>query len=198
MLGVKPASAAPAPTVRGRGIPKPLRRFVSERDGGRCAFVGTDGHRCESTRQLEIDHIQPIALGGETKPENLRLLCRPHNQFEAERVLGKDHVAKKREFALRERARDKAAAKASVARAQARGAAPKSTTKPTGPPPHPQHDDILAALNGLGFKKAEASRGADLAKAQPEASLEACVRLALTVLTRAVVVRGERRARCSA
>jgi hypothetical protein len=199
-LGVKPASAAAAPTVRGRGIPKPLRRFVSERDGGRCAFVSADGHRCESTRQLEIDHIQPIALGGETKPENLRLLCRPHNQFEAERVLGKDHVAKKREFAQRESAREKAAAKSSAARAQARGAAPDSTrtTKPTGPPPHPQHDDIIAALSSLGFNKAEAGRGADLAKAQPEVSLETCVRAALTVLTRAVVVRGERRARCSA
>ena len=199
-LGAKPASAAAAPRVRGRGIPKPLRRFVSERDGGRCAFVGTEGHRCESTRQLEIDHIQPIAMGGETKPENLRLLCRAHNQYEAERVLGKDHVAKQRELAQRERARDKAAAKSGAARAQARGAAPESTskTKPSGPPPHPQHDDILAALSSLGFNKAEAGRGADLARSRPEASLEACVRLALTVLTRAVVVRGERRAKCSA
>jgi hypothetical protein len=197
-LGVKPASAAAAPRVRGRAIPKPLQRFVWERDGGRCAFVSDDGHRCESTRQLEIDHIQPIALGGETNPENLRLLCRPHNQFEAERVLGKDHVAKKREFAKRERARDKAAAKSSVARAGARAAAPKRTTKPTGPPPHPHHDDILAALSSLGFNKAEAGRGADLARAHPEASLETCVRQALTVLTRAVVVRGARLARCSA
>jgi hypothetical protein len=197
-LGVKPASAAAAPHVRGRGIPKPLRRFVSERDGGRYAFVSADGHRCESTRQLEIDHIQPIALGGETKPENLRLLCRPHNQYEAERVLGKDHVAKKRELAQRERARDKAAAKSSGARGQARKAASENATKRESPPPHPHHDDILAALSGLGFHKAEASRGADLARSQPEASLEACVRLALTVLTRAVAVRGERRAKSSA
>jgi hypothetical protein len=175
-----------------------LQRFVWERDGGRCAFVSADGHRCEATSRLEFDHIQPLALGGETKPENLRLLCRAHNQFEAERVLGKDHVARKREFAQRERARDKAAAKSSDARAQARGAASKSTTKPAGPPPHPQHDDILAALSGLGFNKAEAGRGADLAKEQPEALLETCVRQALSVLTRSVVIRGERRARCSA
>jgi hypothetical protein len=32
----------------------------------------------------------------------------------------------------------------------------------------------------------------------PEASLEACVRHALTQLTRSVTIRGERRARCSA
>jgi hypothetical protein len=147
---------------------------------------------------LEFDHIQPLALGGTTTPENLRLLCRAHNQFEAERVLGKDHVAKKREFAQRERARNNVAARSSAARAQARGAASKRATKPTGPPPHPHHDDILAALSGLGFDKAEAGRGADLAKERPEASLEACVRLALTTLTRSVVARGARLARSSA
>jgi hypothetical protein len=195
-LGAKPGAAVPASA--GRGIPKSVCRLVWERDGGKCAFVSADGHRCETTRRLEIDHIQPLALGGATTPDNLRLLCRPHNQFEAERVLGKDHVAKKREFAQRERARNKAAAKSSAARAQARGAASKSTTKPTGPLPHPEHDDILAALSSLGFNKAEAGRGADLAKTQPEASLEACVRSALTLLTRSVAIRGERRARCSA
>jgi hypothetical protein len=184
-LGAKPASAVT--TARGRRIPKPLIRLVWERDGGRCAFVGTDGHRCEETRRLELDHIVPVAQGGGSNPENLRLLCRPHNQFEAERVLGKEHVEHKRELAQRERSRDKSAAKATAARAKARK-----------PAKHAHHDDILAALQGLGFRQAEARRGAQLAAAQPEASLEACVRLALTHLTRAVVVRGERRARCSA
>ena len=113
-------------------------------------------------------------------------------------MLGKDHVSKKRELAQRERARDKAAARSSAARAQARGAASKRTAKPTGAPPHPHHDDILAALSSLGFNNAEAGRGADLARAHPEASLETCVRQAQTVLTRAVVVRGAPLARCSA
>jgi hypothetical protein len=184
-LGVKPASAVT--TACGRRIPKPLIRLVWERDGGRCAFVGTDGHRCEETRRLELDHIVPVAQGGASNPENLRLLCRPHNQFEAERVLGKEHVQRKRELAQRERSRDRSAAKASAARAKARKSAK-----------HAHHDDILAALQGLGFRQAEARRGAALAAAQPAASLEACVRLALTDLTRAVAVRGERRARCSA
>jgi 5-methylcytosine-specific restriction endonuclease McrA len=115
-LGAKPASATAVPRGGGRGIPKALRRFVCERDGGRCAFVSADGHRCESTRRLEIDHIQPVALGGETKPENLRLLCRAHNQYEAERVLGREHVQAQRELANRTRARAKAATAAAASR----------------------------------------------------------------------------------
>jgi hypothetical protein len=41
----------------------------------------------------------------------------PHNQYEAERMFGKEHVQEKRELAQRERGRAKAAAKARVARA---------------------------------------------------------------------------------
>ncbi len=197
-LGVKPASAVT--TASGRRIPRPLVRLVWERDGGRCAFVGTDGHRCEETRRLELDHIVPVAQGGTTKPENLRLLCRPHNQYEAERVLGKEHVQRKRELAQRERARDKAAEARSKTRARARAGSGTNAARAKAPrvAKHTHHDDILAALRGLGFRPVEARRGAQLAAAQPEASLEACVRLALTHLTRAVAVRGERRARCSA
>ena len=199
-LGVKPASATAVPRAGGRGIPKPLRRFVWERDGSRCAFLSADGHRCESTRRLEIDHIQPLALGGRTEPENLRVLCRAHNQFEAERVLGKEHVERKRELAQRERAQVRAAKAASASHTKVRAADKSSLSSVSvgGAAKHPHHDDILAALLGLGFKQAEARRGAELAAERLEASLEACVRRALTELTRAVVVRGERRARCSA
>jgi hypothetical protein len=180
-LGAKPGAVVPASS--GRGIPKSVYRLVWERDGGKCAFVSADGHRCDATRRLEIDHIQPLALGGATTPDNLRLLCRPHNQFEAERVLGKDHVAKKREFARRERARAKAATKAESARAKER---------------EERRDDITSALRGLGFTVVEARRGAKLSDSLPEASLETCVRHALTALTRSVKMRGERRARCTA
>ena len=208
-LGAKPGSAKAAPRARGRGIPRALRRLVWERDGGRCAFVSADGHRCESTRRLELDHVQPLALGGETTPENLRVLCRAHNRHEAERILGKEHVQQRRELAQRERARAKAAATTSAARAISRaeaGSAPAGAIakaraeQPAAPetPRHAHHDDILAALRGLGFTQAEARRGVDLANSMPDATLEACVRLALTELTRAVAVRGERRARCTA
>jgi len=183
------ASLAPGQVrpPRGRGIPKALRREVWERDGGRCTFVGTDGHHCGATHRLEFDHFVPKARGGETTADNLRLLCRPHNQFEAERVLGKDHVAQRRELAQRERARAKVATEASAARAKAREVAKRA-----------RHDDVLAALRGLGFTVAEAKRGAALADAMPEASLEACLKHALTDLTRVTAMRGERRARCMA
>jgi 5-methylcytosine-specific restriction endonuclease McrA len=213
-LGAKPASAKAAPRAGGRGIPRALSRFVWERDGGRCAFVSADRHRCESTHRLEIDHIQPVALGGETKPENLRLLCRVHNQYEAERVLGKEHVQNRRELEGRARARTKAATAAAASRSRARaGATPEARNVRTPArkaarkaheaqearaAQHPHHDDILAALLGLGFTKPEASRGGKLADTMLEASLETCVRQALTELTRPVVARGERRARCTA
>jgi hypothetical protein len=176
-----------------------LRRYVWERDGGRCAFVSADGHRCDSTRRLEIDHVRPVAMGGETKPENLRLLCRAHNQYEAERLLGKDRVQDRRELESRARARAKAgtATAASRSRARTREAAEAASVTAQAAK-HPDHDDILAALLGLGFTKPEASRGGALADAMPEASLETCVRQALTELTRPVVARGERRARCTA
>jgi hypothetical protein len=68
------------------------RREVFERDGGRCSFVGVDGKRCESTHLLEYDHVQPRALGGKHGADNLRLLCRSHNQYIAEKVFGEDKV----------------------------------------------------------------------------------------------------------
>ena len=74
--------------------------------------MSADGHRCEETGRLEIDHITPVALGGTTTPENLRVLCRAHNQFEAERVLGKEHVQRRREIARLERVKVRPAAKA--------------------------------------------------------------------------------------
>ena len=60
-------------------------------------YTAPDGTRCSCTQNLEFDHIYPHALGGESIEENLRLLCRSHNQMMAERVLGKEFVRLKRE-----------------------------------------------------------------------------------------------------
>ena len=62
----------------------------------RCAFVGTDGRICGERRFLELDHKRPRALGGSDEPSNLRWLCRAHNLFEAERLLGPDRVDRER------------------------------------------------------------------------------------------------------
>ncbi|OGR59408.1 MAG: hypothetical protein A2X36_12700 [Elusimicrobia bacterium GWA2_69_24] len=65
-----------------RRIPRWVKQAVWKRDGGRCAFTATDGTKCLSREFLEFDHIVPWALGGPSnKPDNIRLLCRAHNQF---------------------------------------------------------------------------------------------------------------------
>jgi len=69
-------------------IPASVRRAVLERDGGRCTFVGPDGHRCESRRLLEFHHIVPVGKGGATTVEGVTLHCRAHNLLAAERDYG--------------------------------------------------------------------------------------------------------------
>lgn len=70
-----------------RHIPAGIKRAVWQRDGGRCAFVGTSG-RCEATGFLEFHHVRPYADGGDTRVENMELRCRAHNAYEAEQYFG--------------------------------------------------------------------------------------------------------------
>lgn len=82
---------SPATPHRGT-IPRAVRRAVFERDGERCTFVGVDGRRCSARTFLELDHVQPHALGGANTVGNLRVLCRAHNRLFAERTFGREHV----------------------------------------------------------------------------------------------------------
>ena len=75
-----------------RYIPATLRDQVFERDRGECTFAGPTGNRCGSTHALQVDHIVPVALGGASTLDNLRLLCGKHNRLEAERLLGPKRV----------------------------------------------------------------------------------------------------------
>lgn len=70
-----------------RHVPASVRRVVWARDGGQCAFVGTEG-RCTARGFLELHHIEPFALGGPTTIDNLQLRCRAHNAYEAETAFG--------------------------------------------------------------------------------------------------------------
>ena len=84
--------AAPRPgrgtgSGRGRHIPAAVRREVSTRDAGRCAFVGRAG-RCRETSFLEFHHVTPYAAGGATTADNIELRCRAHNQHEARVFFG--------------------------------------------------------------------------------------------------------------
>ena len=55
------------------GISKELKKAVFDRDGGRCV-------KCDSTFDLQYDHIIPSDFGGATTLENLQLLCSACNQ----------------------------------------------------------------------------------------------------------------------
>ena len=74
-------------------IPAATRREVFARDGEQCTYVDFEGRRCECRTRLELDHIQPRALGGADDASNLRARCRAHNLHAAEEIFGKDHVA---------------------------------------------------------------------------------------------------------
>jgi len=85
-------------------IPRSTRRVVLERDGLSCSWVDEHGVRCGSRAWLEYDHRHPRAKGGGSEPDNLRLLCRQHNRFAAEREYGRRHV----EHSIAERRRQPA------------------------------------------------------------------------------------------
>jgi 5-methylcytosine-specific restriction endonuclease McrA len=82
-----------------RHIPASVKRAVSERDQRRCTFVSESGKRCDERGVLEYDHAEPVACGGTATVDNVRLLCRAHNQHAAERAFGAEFMDKKREEA---------------------------------------------------------------------------------------------------
>ena len=88
--------AATSPARNGRQIPAHVRRAVWVRDGGRCTYIAPRGHRCNARRFLEFDHIVPVARGGASTEDNVRLRCRQHNQDDAKHVYGTEFMSRKR------------------------------------------------------------------------------------------------------
>jgi hypothetical protein len=153
---------------RARHIPADVRAEVYKRDGGACTFVSDDGRRCTCRHALQYDHIVPVAQGGASTAENLRLLCPAHNQLEAERRFG-------REFIEQERAASRSG--------RLQPSEPKEKPKEQLKAPH--EDDVRAALTELGYRRAEVSIGLSAAAMlSAEAGAEARVRAALTALSR--------------
>jgi hypothetical protein len=142
-------------------IPAEVRRTVWERDRGRCTFTSEAGVRCPSCTDLEIDHVIPRARGGRSDdPGNLRLRCRAHNQYEAERTFGKAFMEAKREQARaaaakrkaerearREQARATAAERRKAERAAARAAAEAAEKAAREAR---EHEDFLWWMERLG------------------------------------------------
>lgn len=60
---------------KSRYIPAHLKREVFEKAQYKCSWPS-----CSSVYGLEVDHIKPVSEGGQTSRDNLRLLCRHHNQ----------------------------------------------------------------------------------------------------------------------
>ncbi len=64
-----------------RYIPQKVVHSVWQRAQGKCML-------CKSTRNLHIDHIHPVAKGGGSEIDNLRLLCFSCNQRAAIKEFG--------------------------------------------------------------------------------------------------------------
>lgn len=86
------ASTPLAPRAASRRIPASIKREVKSRDNSQCSYVAPDGTRCTAKRYLHYDHIKPVALGGKSVVDNLRMLCSVHNKLLAEEVFGRDKV----------------------------------------------------------------------------------------------------------
>jgi hypothetical protein len=162
------------PTRSERHIPAHVKRAVYARDGGRCTFVSESGQRCPSRDRLELDHVDPVARGGRATVDNIRLRCRGHNQFTAERAFGAEFMRRKRAEPVQARAAE--AGSATPAPAEA----------------------VIPVLRRLGYKAHEAKAAAALCESMPDASLEARVRKALSFFVPGLIARGEAACRAGA
>ncbi|QLY26613.1 HNH endonuclease [Bdellovibrio sp. KM01] len=63
-----------------------LRRTLLVKSNHHCEYLQSDGRRCLSTYQLQVDHKLPLAMGGANDIQNFRILCRTHNLSEARRL----------------------------------------------------------------------------------------------------------------
>ena len=165
----RPRRGAP----NGRFVPADVRRTVWERDGGRCTFTSEAGTRCPAIARLEFDHVVPVARGGESTAANLRLCCRAHNQYAAERTFGAGFVAGKREAARRR-----------AGEGRERGAATRTPPAEGRVTQDARRDEVIPWLRKLGLRVDEAKRGAAMCEGLLGAPLEQRVKVALAGLAR--------------
>jgi hypothetical protein len=155
--------------------------------------VSACGRRCEARKRLEFDHVQAYARGGEATVAGLRLRCRAHNQYEAERTYGPEFMRHKRlaaagaRVAGRNRIRVPVTARATEDRPAAGTGEPASAAArvaaagpAAAPAPGDAADrDVVPWRRTLGFSAAEARRAAERCADLWDAPLEERVRVAL-------------------
>lgn len=147
-------------------IPAPTRRLVFQRDGRRCTVPG-----CRSAQNLDVHHIVFREHGGDHEPENLTVLCDGHHAALHDGTL---RITGRAPDIVVTRTWDVPAA-----------APVQSHVGSSGESSHVGRGridvDALLALTTLGFKKREAQRVLELARADldEDAGLEAVVRAAL-------------------
>ncbi len=83
----KPCVTKAPMKIESRHIPASIRHKIWMRDQGKCTFE-KNGRKCNSSYGVEIDHIQPYGIGGAHTMNNLRLLCRQHNQLQSKKAYG--------------------------------------------------------------------------------------------------------------
>src|SRR5574341_2163484 len=85
--GEKPATPA-TDESDSRHVPAHVKREVWVRDGGVCQWPLDGGGVCGSSHRVQYDHVVPVARGGESTVDGLRLLCAVHNDLAARQVFG--------------------------------------------------------------------------------------------------------------
>ena len=63
-----------------------LREHIKTRDNFTCCSCGNSRHT-EPNLLLEIDHIVPVAKGGQTEENNLQTLCWRCNRAKGDKII---------------------------------------------------------------------------------------------------------------
>ena len=163
----RPRRAGATPAPGSRYIPTHVKSVVVQRDQCRCTYVSDTGRRCEARKRIEFDHQVPVARGGESTVANVRLRCRAHNQYEAERTYGAEFMRRKREASAGRRERSRTRIEAANAKPNAR------------PDAGLERDDAFRCLVALGYRPSEASWALARCGEMPGATDEQRVKQAL-------------------
>jgi hypothetical protein len=120
--------------------------------------------------RLELDHATPVAKGGESTVDNVRLRCRTHNQRAAEMAFGAGFMERKRQEARRRAEQKRATAVAKAAECARREARARELEADKAAQASAM--EVVPFLRKLGFSDREARRAAASCEAMPDASLE--------------------------